>query len=266
MQTLHLAAAPMSAFLLFAALPATAATSAASSTAEGIGAQFTAHGVATHLGPVGNVSGSAPPTYDNSATVSVFSGSVDITPSVAPAPTLFVKAAKIKVHVAGGIGLDTISADGEGSVGKTQLTLMLDPPPPGPVPEPFLAVVASVVKSEASFTDVLPDGRMPLGAARIGALTVSGSLVGDPSLGFSGSPKPNTVLFSSDQITITLNQQVVANIVECVQVVCRVIPVAITTHAVDIALTNANLDGHIVSGDIFIGGDEASVPLATAAE
>jgi len=266
MRFIHLTAAPLSALLLASAWPAVAGTSVASSDAVGMAAQFTSGGVTTGLGPVGHLAGSAPPGYDDAATVSAFSGSVAITPSIKPTPTLFVRTASIKVHVAGAIGVDNLSADSDSSVGKARLMLALDPPPPTPVPQPFLTVKANFVKSAASASDILPDSRSVAGAARIASLTIGGSLIGDPPLVFSGTPRPNTILFSSSAITVTLNQQAVASVDECAPTFCKVVPVGITTKAIDIALTNANLNGQVVSGDIVIGGDEADIPLSGAVD
>jgi hypothetical protein len=236
------------------------AGSAVSSSADGIGAQFQSPGVSTHLGPVGLAKGSAPPGYDNAIGVGFFKGSVDITPSVVPAPTLFVTASSIKSHVSGGFGIDTLSGEGDNAVGTATLTLMLNPPPPGPVPRPFLQITISKVKSRASIDEVLPSTTPTTGgSATIGSVTVSGSLVGDLVFHFSGTPAPNTTLVSNSALTITLNDQDVSGTTSCLEV-CRFIPTGITTDAIHVKLTKANLDGRIVSGDIEISRSKANLP------
>jgi hypothetical protein len=66
-------------------------------------------------------------------------------------------------------------------------------------------------------------------------------------------------LFSNSEVTITLNEQIiVATTVTCVVPRgCTVTPGGIRVSAMHIVLTNANIFGQIVSGDVFLGQAQA---------
>jgi hypothetical protein len=66
-------------------------------------------------------------------------------------------------------------------------------------------------------------------------------------------------LFRNSEVTITLNEQIiVATTVTCVVPQgCTVTPGGIQVKAIHIVLTNANIFGRIVSGDVFLGEAQA---------
>ena len=251
---------------------------AAYSAAFGIGAHFRSGGVATKLGRIAFTQGSAPPAYSRSAAAASVSKTVAIVPDTTPTPTLFVNATNVRSHVdSHGIEIDSVSAAGSAKLDSLGLSLNLNPLPPTagagvPVPQPFLAVAATNVASDASFTRVFPSTDTATGSASFGSLTISGSLVGDKTLTFSGPAPKDTVLFQSPTVTITLDQQVEVGLITCSPDPCRFIPENITTDAIDIELHNADLDGHTVSGHIIVAqsragaGSPAPTPLAAAGQ
>lgn len=251
---------------------------AADSAAFGLAAHFRSGGVATKLHRIAFVQGSAPPAYSKSAVVASVNKTVAIAADTFPTPTLFVNATNIRSHVESqGIAVDSISSTGSAKLKSLNLALNLNPLPPlagpnVPVPQPFLAVAATGIASNASFGLVFPSLTGASGSASFGSLTISGSLVGDKTLTFSGPAPKDTVLFQSPTVTITLDQQVEEGVVTCVPDPCRLNPSNITTDAIDIELHKADLDGRIVSGHIIVGrlragtGSPAPTPLAATAQ
>ncbi len=194
---------------------------------------------------------------------------VPIVPGSIPDPTLFARETGIKSHAAsGGFGVDFISAEGDASLKSDSLTLMDIPPPPvvlagsGPFPQPFLSVSATGIASSATWSEVFPGHISVFGAASFGSLTISGSLVGYQTLTFSGNAANDTVLYDKNGVTITLDQQLVSELISCGPMGCTVTPYGITTDAIDISLLKANVGGHIVSGDIILGQSRADPPAA----
>ncbi len=239
--------------------------SAASSSAYGISAQFTSGGKKTGLSPLDPASGSTPPNYSKSATLGSVQQIVRITES-SVTPALVVNAASLRSSVAGGFGIDTISANGNATIKSLNLSLMLYPPPPTttlPEPQPFLEISATKVQSNANYSNQVPITPTVSAGAILSGMTISGSLVDNKILKFSGSPAANTVLFNSPTLTITLNQQMPAGVISC-SPNCTFTPVAIKEQAIDIVLNHANLFGRIVSGEIGIGVDQAGAGLTDA--
>jgi hypothetical protein len=259
-------AIPAAALSFFAVVRSTPAQvpplPAADSHAVGLDANFVSEGFASELGPVAKVAGEAPPTYKKTVRVGSFSGSIGLTPPSTPEPTLYAVAVGLKSTVSGGIGVDTISASGAATINQASLLLQNFPPPPATVvpPFPYLDIETSGLTSAADFTETVPNTRTPAGTASFTSLAISGSLLGDLVVGYKGTPPANTVLFQNDTITITINQQVISGQVKCVEV-CRLTPTGITVNALDVHLTNADLGGHKVSGDIRLGNTRAEVPL-----
>jgi len=132
---------------------------------------------------------------------------------------------------------------------------MLDPPPlvtsAQPL-QPFLSLSARHIASTADFSLVVPNYASVTGSADFDHLVVFGTLVTNQTLKFSGEARPNTVLYQSPHVTITLNHESSIGLITC-NPKCVFIGEAITTYAVDILLDHANLDGQIVSGEILLG-------------
>ena len=255
--------------LVFMVTPATA--SAASSTAYGINAQFTVTNLSTGTGPFPLVEGATIPgrdSYEKTATIATVNEILNVAPGPIPVPALFLDAANVVSHVKGAFGVDTFSSEGDATLHTVNLSLNLNPLPPViPFPQPFLAVSASDVDSHASFSDQVLFPPVPAGSAAFAHVTVSGSLIGNQVLSFSGPAPKNKILYQSPtadsddvpKIVITLNKQVETVVVTCngVAAGCVATPVGIVTEALSISLQNADLHGHLVSGEIVVGYSSA---------
>jgi hypothetical protein len=233
----------------------------ASSAAYGLSANLMSEGTATGFGPVGAVHGSAPPAYNLHTTVPAFSETIGIAAGSRQIGTLEVTSGGINAAASSaGLGVDSVSVQGSASVGSVQLVLQLYPPPPIPQPQPMLSLSASTVSVMADDQQVVPQPANVAATTSIGKLVVTGTLLGGQTLTYSGSPpKGGLVLFSSPNLTITLNQQVVAGIIGCGPS-CVFAPTAITADAVAIHLNQVAFLDDTVTGDITVGEANAAIP------
>src|SRR6202522_3842666 len=91
------------AFAFCMALATAQSASATSSSAFGVQASFTWKHVKTGVGPIGTISGSAPPAYAKSISIGPFQQIVPLLPNdgtnAAPVPTLTVSGQAIKANV-----------------------------------------------------------------------------------------------------------------------------------------------------------------------
>jgi hypothetical protein len=255
------AAALCSTVALGMMMAATGAASATSSSAFGVEASFTWKHLKTGIGQVGAISGGAPPAYAKSASIGSFRQVVPLLPTAGSAavPTLYVAGAAIATHVsASGVPTDAGSAAGSAVVKNFDISLM--PPPLGPkkvpIDIPFLDIAASAVSVNTSLTPAPSQSSRPSSTAAISGLKITGSLVNSQTITFSGDVPNNTVLFQSDAVTITVNAMFSAGVISCTPT-CVFWPVTVTGKALDIVLTDANLDGNIVSGEIVVAGAQA---------
>jgi len=236
------------------------AASAASSSAFGIQAKFTTKGLTTGLGPIVSVSGRTPPGYSKTTTITGFQQIVPIVPDTLPVPSLFASFTSIRSHAASaGIGIDSLSAEGDVTVKGLDVSLMLNPPPPtaSPVfPQPYLHLSVKGIQSSANLNVVFPLPAHTTTSATFSGLVISGMLVNNQTIKFTGTVPNNTVLFQSPTVTVTLNNQIVAGLINCTPK-CTFSPVSVTGSAIDVELTNAKIDGKIVSGHITIGQSSA---------
>lgn len=179
------------------------------STASVLTAVFRAHGQATRLGPVATIAGASSPVYDSAAELIDLVDSVAIVAD-APTPVLRVSGHGLQSHVSsssgGGMFRMTMGAD---SVGEARLTLA-----PDGAAAALTIEVRELVSSVYSKTG--PGKRTStMGLTSVGALVISGPLVGGATLRYSGQVRPNTVLFKSSAVTITLNRQTVSEADDC---------------------------------------------------
>ena len=158
-----------------------------------------------------------------------------------------------------GIGVDEIGASGAADLGSASFVLADSPGPMLPLSILGLSVEATGIHSgsDSSFTFGPNEGFLS-GDASFHSLTVTGELVGDKTLTFSGDAKKDTVLYSSPTVTITLDEQT------------KLLPPAatsgiigptITTDAIDIRLNHATFAGQTIPGDFDIGQSSASYAL-----
>jgi len=242
------------------ALPAAAQTANSANSAFGIDTKFETKGMATRLGPIGFVSHNNNGAYDKTVHVGSVNETAPIVAQPVP-PTIFINASGINSEVkSSGIGVDSETTQASTSVDRASLMLNLNPPPPGsvPVPQPYLQVQSSGISSQANFNTVFPNFTSASGSSSVRSLKIIGSLVGTTPLTYSGSAPPNTVIYDSPTVTITLNKQIEEEVISCTEPGGCVTKVyAITVDAVDISLNKADVDGYKVSGDIVLGESQA---------
>ncbi|GEM_PF-3120515 len=249
---------------LAAALPVHA-QSAASSEAYGFSAKFVVNGQATLLAPVGQVKGSAPPAYKNATHAKTDNESLFLFAGTPPIPELVIDALGIKSQAtSSGIAIDSVSATANTAIKTFTLSLIDYPPPPVatastiPFPEPFLNINASDISAAASYSLVFPSAGSTDSQVSFGSLSIGGTLVGSRTLTFSGIAAPNTVLYDSPTVTITLDQELTRGTVDCINAQgCSFVVGGIEATAIDIALRDAVLNGTKVSGHILIGRSAA---------
>jgi hypothetical protein len=241
---------------LTAAQPA----SAAGSVASGLFANFTVDGINTAISPVNRLSSAGlGPNYNKSINSGLYHRQLVLSPvSDFWQPILTVNAANLLSHIRGGFGVDTVSE--VGAALATDLTLNLLPKggPPEPPIVAFLLVSAHGVLERGSYNNVAPAFTTVSGFAGIKDLAISGTLVGNKTLRFTGSPKENQVLYQSPTVTITLNRTISTDVVLC-DVRCVVTPVRVSTGGLVISLNNAPIGPRKVTGHIIIGAAEAGI-------
>jgi len=225
------------------------------SAAVGVDARFRSAGLATELGPVAAVSGQPSGRYDASTRVAAFYESVALAP-LAVTPTVYLFAKTLSSHAtASGFGVDSRSSRGDTSLADVKLSMNLYPPPPGSataVPRPFLTITAHGMTSSASFSTVVPRTNFAVGHANVGSLTVAGQFLGGAVLKYSGPAPPNTVIYDSPTVTITLNRQMKTGIISC-SPNCVFTVTSLDVAAVDVELNKAAMGSSKISGDIVLG-------------
>jgi hypothetical protein len=236
------------------------------SSATGLDAHFVVSGTGTEFGPVDPLLGNATGAYNDSLKVGQVNGMLVLSPS-SPAPlqtvALYVNAEGFLSHVSSsGVNLDSRNSESNTHMANASLAIDLYPLPPtastGPVPYPFLSVTSGSVKSQTNFTQVFPNSNSAQGSAQIASLTIQGAAVNGATLTFSGNAQPNTVIYDTPTVTITLNKQVKDEIISCtVPGGCTSIVEAMTTDAIDINLNKAEWFGHKISGEIVVGETHA---------
>ncbi len=119
---------------------------------------------------------------------------------------------------------------------------------------PGLSVEATGIHSDSN---VSFEGSLT-GDASFDLLTVSGALVNGDTLTFSGDAAPDTVLYKSSTVTITLDEQ---TLLYPPGATSGIIGPTITTDAIDIQFNHAKFEGQTITGDFAIGQSLASYGL-----
>ncbi len=246
------------ALLALAAGPA-AAQEGPPSTATAIVAKFTAAGVASQIRPIATVSGALSRAYDSTETVAQVSETVAIAPGD-PTPTLFVTGEGLSSHAAAhgraGGGRESLGAN---SVAHLRLVLTAQSSTgsgDGPT-VPALIIEVRELATSAYFDSQAATRSAAMGLMTVGSLSISGGLVGGETLRRSGQVAPNTILYNSPQVTITLNRQVESGVVTCDEEDCAEAPIGlgvgvIRMVGVDVALHGALVGSTRVSGQIRV--------------
>jgi hypothetical protein len=231
---------------------AAAATLGAPPTALGVQAQLTIDGTATQFGPVAFVEGNPSGAYDNKTDVEHEADIIALAP-IAPTPTLFVNAHDLLARVQStGIQIDSESTVSTASVGSISVSLGVMPLGDTFTPAPILTITGSGIDSDVNFTRVFPGPAVVTAGAGVNSLAINGTLLGNLNLKYSGKAKPNTVIYDTPTMTITLNKEMRVGIISC-DPTCTFTVTAITTVAVDVSLYKAPWQGHKITGDIAVG-------------
>ena len=239
---------------------AAVAQAAPQSTAVGVDANLTSGGVSAELGPVAAVAGLPGGQFDSDQTVSRFNQSVVIGQQ-ARAPMLSITGHGMSAHVSSaGVGVDSRGSEGDNALVTATLTLNVRPSPllGAPTPVPALVLTTREVVSSANFNTVYPATTFATGATSIGALSISGALLGARKLSASGQIAPDTVIYESPTVTITLNRQIKSGAISCsFPGGCTFTLAGVDVAAVAIDLRDAVVGGAKVSGEILINDAQA---------
>ena len=233
--------------------------------ADSLSFTLAAGGQTTSVGPVGQVSGIAPPAFHHTVKIGKFDSTYDLDAGSATGPVLQIDTTDLtNTASSDGFGIDAISAVGTSDIAAASISLV--DPLSSTLELLGLSVSATFIHSESNASYVVGPNRGGVsGDASFGSLTITGALVGGKTLTFSGDAAPNTVLFKSAAVTITLDQQTASDFLPPVPVtpgaiiVPPFLPNRITTDALSIQFNNAALPGTTVSGHIGIGESSASL-------
>ena len=231
---------------------------AAASSAFDLSANFTTDGVSTAISPVNSLSSKGSnSTYNKSASTGAYHEVLNLAAAGDMRPVLTIDAKNMSSHIKGTFGIDTISAEGDTTI--TTLTLNLVPKrAPGLAIFPYLQVAANTLKGTGNYDYTAPNHTAVSGVAGVSSLVITGSLVDNKTIKFSGSPKEDRLLYQSPTVTITLNQTVSVDLISCGPK-CVVTPFSVRTGVLNITLTNASLGSRRVSGQRAIGAAGAGV-------
>ncbi len=231
-----------------------------SSSANSFGGSLDADGFTTTIDPFAPVSGSAPPAYDDTSRIALFDHIYDLTPAEANTLSLMMQATDmVNTAKSPGIGVDEIGASGAADLGSASFVLADTPGPTQPLSKLGLSVKATGIHSGADSSFVFGPNEGSLGGdASFDSLTVTGKLVGDKTLMFSGDAAKNTVLYKSATVTITLDDQ---HLLLPPAASSGIIGPTIATDAIDIQLNHAKFAGQTITGNFDIGQSAASYAL-----
>lgn len=235
-----------------------AAQQGSQSTAVAITASFRAQGVATQLQPIAAVSGAMSRIYDSTQTVPSVSESLAIAPGD-PTPTLFVSGEGLTSHTSSVMNTGRSRTSVGGNTLANARLILTGGPPPGGVPDaaaPALLIATRELVSSANFNAGATTRGSAIGLMSVGRLSISGHLVGDQVLRYSGSVAQNTVIFRSPEVTITLNRQLELGTTvcddDCVEAPLSDGVGAIRIVAIDVQLHDAMVGKSKVSGEIRV--------------
>ena len=231
------------------------------SEADSLSGSFVTGGHTTAFGPIGQVSGIAPPAFHHIVKIGAFGETFSLDPTSLIDPTLQINATDLtNTASSDGLGIDNISTQSTSDIASASIVLT------GAVSSTLeilgLSVAATFIHSNSSASYVFgPDRGFVSGDASFQSLSISGSLIGGKTLTFSGDAAPNTVLYHSPTVTITLDQQTLSDFLPPSPVASGtppILPNRITTDALNIQLTDAPLLGVPITGHISLGETSAT--------
>jgi hypothetical protein len=209
------------------------------------------------FGPVGLVSGAAPPAFHQTKKLATFDDTYSVGATAASQSTLQIHATNlINSASSTGLGIDSIGTQASSEIGSANIVLTDNLSTTLSILG--LSLSATLVHSDSDASYVFGPNRGFLGGdASFGSLTIGGSLIGK-TLTFAGGAAANTILYHSSTVTITLDKQTLSDFLPP-STVAPIGPNRITTDAIDISLNNAHLGGQTLSGDIALGETSASL-------
>ncbi len=244
----------------FTMLAAGSATAWETSSADVLSASFVASGTTTFTPAVAPAGGFAPPAYNVENALPGYTNTLNIAGTSSPPIALYSQLTAIFDHASavGGLQGATSIAEADTAIGDVTLSLNLNPPPPAPTTLPLQITASSGPRAlQAVQGSVSFDGALATitGTASLGELKITGSLVGNQTLSYSGTPPADYVLFQNAEVTITLNEhgRLATPLFCTVTGGCPVLVGGIHVAAVHVQLTNATIFGRTVSGDIYLG-------------
>jgi hypothetical protein len=235
-------------------------TALVSSSADSFSGLLNADGFTTTIDPFAPVSGSAPPAYDDTSRVASFDHTYILTPAEDNTLSLTMQASHMVNNAQSpGIGVDEIGASGSADLGSASFTLADTPGPMLPLSILGLSVEATGIHDDSNSSFVFGPNKGSLsGDASFASLKVTGALVNGDTLTFSGHAAPDTVLYKSSTVTITLDDQ---TLLLPPSAASGIIGPTITTDAIDIHLNHATFAGQTITGNFDIGQSSASYAL-----
>jgi hypothetical protein len=227
-----------------------------SSSADSFSGYLDANGFTTSIAPFAPASGTAPPAYDDTSRVASFDHMYDLTPAESNTLSLQMQATHMVDTAASAptTSADGIGASGTADLGSANFLLTDSPNPMLPLSILGLSVEATGVHSDSN---VSFEGSLT-GDASFHSLTVSGALVGGKTLTFSGDAAPDTVLYKSSTVIITLDEQ---TLLLPPAATGGTVGPSITTDAIDIQFNHAKFAGQTITGDFTIGQSSAGYAL-----
>jgi hypothetical protein len=237
-----------------------------SSSSDSLSAGLDYGGDATTIGPVGLVSGSAPPPFNVEKTIAHIGHTYSLDPKDLANPTLQIDAQNLVNQAeSSGIGVDFVGTQATSDIGSASIVLtdnLLST-----LAVLGLSVAATFIHSSADASYVFgPNKGFLSGDASFGSLTISGALIGK-TLTFAGDASANKVIFENSAVTVTLDKQVLSGFYPPTgpaspptgPASIAPAPNRITTDAIDIQLKNAHLFGSTVSGQLDLGQTSATL-------
>jgi hypothetical protein len=233
-------------------------TKLVSSAADSFSGSLNADGFMTTVAPFAQVFGSGPPAYDQTRSAPYFDHLYELTPAASNDLSFQMQATQmLNAANSAGIGVDEIGASGEADFSSAHF-LLTDTFGPTGLTALGLSVEATVIRSDSDSSFVFgPNRGFLAGDASFHSLTIAGGLLGGKMLTFSGDAAPNTVIYSSPTVTITLDKQ--SELLP--PATGGVIGPTVFTDAIDIQFNRAKFGGNTISGHFDIGQSSASYPL-----
>lgn len=252
----------LTALVAVTSTPALAAGTIGTS-AYGVAGNINSAGSSVTIAPVGPLQAGGPKPFTHNALVPLFSESVGIASGSNYIGSVAIVTSGIANHLSSsGIAAIPAQAEADTAISSVQVTVALPPPsaPSDPVPPPLLALTATNVAARASESKSSPFVPQQDGTASFGSLTLSGTMLNGQNLTFQGSAPANTVLYSDANMIVTLNEQTLTGVMNCVPQ-CNFVPEKMVTSAVHIQLFNKPVVGKVaVSGNLEIAQVAVSVP------